>query len=128
MATSQGDLDHLMNVWAARNIRKYQEPDAPFTDTEHMHAVIDEVPFGAENWTTVTVQYSGELDDASPAYLRESYTFYMRDVLRSVEVMAESSDFDGKFDYVPYKEFGPDGRRRWSNLMSGQWAWRQAVR
>ena len=43
-----------------------------------------------------------------------------------VEKQLATSEFDGKFYYTPYQEFGPNGEYVWSTLMSGHWAWRIA--
>jgi hypothetical protein len=37
------------------------------------------------------------------------------------------TDFDGHWDYVPYMEFNHTGDRIWTNLMSADWASKQAV-
>ena len=36
-------------------------------------------------------------------------------------------DFNGKIDYTPNQVFGPTGKQEWSNVMTGNWAWKQAV-
>ena len=36
-------------------------------------------------------------------------------------------DFDGEIDYSPLQIFGPTGKQEWSNVMTGNWAWEQAV-
>jgi hypothetical protein len=41
--------------------------------------------------------------------------------------LLSNPDFDGEFDYVPYKEFEPNGDRRFQNFFSGDWVWSQAV-
>ena len=40
--------------------------------------------------------------------------------------MIPNPEFKGQFDYAPYREF-EDGTRRWTDVMSGNWAWKQAV-
>ena len=36
-------------------------------------------------------------------------------------------DFDGEIDYSPLQIFGPTGKQEWSNVMTGNWAWKGAV-
>jgi hypothetical protein len=43
----------------------------------------------------------------------------MRDLLGNPE-------FADRFAYTPYQQFEND-ERRWTDFMSGNWAWRQAV-
>ncbi|KAF8970179.1 hypothetical protein BDZ97DRAFT_1754178 [Flammula alnicola] len=38
-----------------------------------------------------------------------------------------TSDFDGQTEYVPYQEFNGRDDRIYSNLMSGHWAFREAI-
>ena len=42
--------------------------------------------------------------------------------------MLSNPDFDGEFDYSPYRDFLEEDERRYEHLMSGDWAWAQAVR
>ncbi|KAG0700978.1 hypothetical protein DFH29DRAFT_1069909, partial [Suillus ampliporus] len=58
-------------------------------------------------------------------------------ILRGSVIHAQSSticsatlDFKDEMDYVPYREFNGDGdnaKRQWRNMMSGNWAWDQAL-
>lgn len=41
--------------------------------------------------------------------------------------MVENAEYDREVDYAPYAELDKDGRRVLTNLLSGNWAWRQAV-
>lgn len=41
--------------------------------------------------------------------------------------MLENPDFDGEFDYAPYIDLDMNGERVWSDVMSGNYAWRQSV-
>lgn len=59
--------------------------------------------------------------------MEETYELNVCNILVVLEQQLATSEFDGKFDYIPYQEFDPQGDRVWSNLMSGQWAYQQAV-
>lgn len=43
------------------------------------------------------------------------------------EQQLANPDFDNHFDPTPYQEYDPEGHQIYSNLMSGQWAFREAV-
>jgi hypothetical protein len=43
-----------------------------------------------------------------------------------VHEMLSNPDFKKEFDYAPYREYR-GGKQRWSDFMSGNWSWRQAV-
>jgi hypothetical protein len=55
------------------------------------------------------------------------YEFNIRDILAVLEALLADEEFDRHFDYVPYEEYDPDSNRIYSNLMSGQWAFNEAV-
>ena len=42
--------------------------------------------------------------------------------------MFGTEEFDGKFDITPYQEYLPNGSVCYSNVMSGEHAYKQAVR
>ncbi|KAJ7668865.1 hypothetical protein B0H17DRAFT_1209910 [Mycena rosella] len=37
-----------------------------------------------------------------------------------------TTDFKGQISYAPHRQFNGEGKRVWSNLFSGDWAWKQA--
>ena len=55
------------------------------------------------------------------------YDMWFRDPHTLVHNLLSNPDFDGEFDYMPYKEFEPNGDRRFQNFFSGDWVWSQAV-
>jgi hypothetical protein len=60
--------------------------------------------------------------------MEEAYVLDARDALALVRDQLATLAFKDQFDYVPYREFNSKGERIWSNLMSAQWAYKQAVR
>ncbi|KDQ62230.1 hypothetical protein JAAARDRAFT_189576 [Jaapia argillacea MUCL 33604] len=57
---------------------------------------------------------------------QEEYVVHTRDSLSVMQSIVGSADFNGSFDYVPFEEYtGPDCQR-WSNFMSGRWAFKKA--
>ncbi len=103
------------------------EYDPIYKEHKALLDAIDAIKYGEANWKTFNVRYRGPLTPDSPAWQRETFTIHARDTLTVAEILASCPDFDGKFDYVPYEEYLSHDCRRVSNLMSGQWAWKQAV-
>ncbi|TCD71132.1 hypothetical protein EIP91_012080 [Steccherinum ochraceum] len=126
--TSQENFKELMNILKARNIQRNQdEDDSGFFDgPDDWLKTIDAIEYGETPWTSFTIRYTGPTTNDSPPWQRETYTVYTRDTLAVVRNMLSSADFAKAFDYTPFKEFTGPHRRRWSNLMSGHWAWKQA--
>jgi hypothetical protein len=59
--------------------------------------------------------------------MTETYELNVRNVLHVLEGQLADRDFNDSCNYSPYKEFDPKGNRVWSNLLSGEWAYREAV-
>jgi hypothetical protein len=73
------------------------------------------------------VQYNGPITESCPEWKRQRYVVYCRNTLQALSCMLRNSDYKEQFNYRPYREYiGPE-KRRWSNLMSGTWAWDKAV-
>jgi len=90
-------------------------------------ATIDQIDEGVIPWMTYIFWYGGPQPENPPAWMTGVYEFNVRDSLAVLEALLASDEFDGHFDYVPYKEYDPSGNRIYSNLMSGQWAFTEAV-
>ncbi|KAF8889238.1 hypothetical protein BD779DRAFT_1611042 [Infundibulicybe gibba] len=56
----------------------------------------------------------------------QDYEVWFRDPRMVMRSQLSNPDFKDEIDYSPLQEFGPDGQRLWTNLMSGNWAWQQA--
>ncbi|KAI0044051.1 hypothetical protein FA95DRAFT_1583919 [Auriscalpium vulgare] len=95
---SQGDINQLLKIWAAKAILHGHDGEF-FPDNDAVKAAIDEI----------TVEY----------------TVHTRNIRVVLHNMAASPDFDGKWETCPYQEFR-NGERRFANLMSDNWAYRQA--
>lgn len=59
--------------------------------------------------------------------MTDEHTTWFRDPLTVVKSILSNPDFAPDFDYGPYQEFVGE-KRRWTNFMSGNWCWTQAVR
>jgi hypothetical protein len=120
---SRGNIDILMELWATTT----GDGQAPFRDHREMLATIDAINGGDAPWQSFIASYSGtKPPNDPPDWMLKNYTVFFRDPLAVVRSIIANPDFDGQFDYAAYTEF-EGGKRRWSDLMSGKWAWKQAV-
>lgn len=55
------------------------------------------------------------------------YELWYRDPRKVIHNILANPDLVDGIDYVPYREF-QDGKRRYCDFMSGDWAWEQCVR
>lgn len=122
---SNRNVDTLMELWAAEAIQDGR--DAPFEGHEDLLETIDCITHGDAPWDSFEIGYTGTLPaNDIPTWMLEKYQVYHRDPREVVKNILSNRDFDGDFDYAPYREFR-DNDRRWSDFMSGNWCWKQAV-
>ncbi|KAI1782777.1 hypothetical protein LXA43DRAFT_1137866, partial [Ganoderma leucocontextum] len=122
---SQTNITFLLELWAADVVRYGGRP--PFENHSEMFRVIDSIAHGDAPWQCLKVRYTGPRPDGVvPAWMDEVYEIWYRDPRKVAQNMLKNPDFDGMFDATPYREFTKGGERRFGNLMSGNWAWRQA--
>lgn len=123
---SGGDIDELMEIWAAHSVLN-DGGDPPFLNKNDLYATIDNIQKGDAPWEAFSLQYNGPLADDSPSWKRATYRVFCRNARTVAHNMLSSPDFDGRFDYSPFQEYLATGSRRYSNVMSGDWAYRKSV-
>ena len=120
---SQADTDNLMRLWAATT------PDGrtPFRNHQDMLTTINAIDLGDIPWQNFSAKYSGTIPPTDPPdWMLKDYTVHFRDPLSVVRSIISNPDFKNQFDYAPYREF-ENGKRHWTDVMSGDWVWNQAV-
>lgn len=124
--TSTQDLNEQLRLWEAYNILKGNE-GTMYDSMKDVLSTIDDISLGDLPWSSFHVRYTGPIDEDSPSWKRHVYTVHTRDTLAVQANFLKNQDFAGAFDYRPFRAYTQGGSRQWSNLMSGQWAWKQAV-
>jgi hypothetical protein len=99
-----------------------------FESVADMEARIDEIREGAAPWYTYAFRYNGPVDESSKDWKHETYLLHTRDALDVAKNIAGNTDFNGKWDYVPYEEYTSPRNRRFCHPLSGRKAWKDAVR
>lgn len=126
--SSAAQMNTGFDLWRAYAI-KYGQPDAfRFKTASDIHNVIDAIPYGPKHWKTYQFGFDGPKPDNPPQWMLEKFELNVRDTLEIAEQQLANPEFRHLFDYRPYQEFLPTGERVYSNLGSGTWAWKQAVR
>ncbi|KAK0474073.1 hypothetical protein IW261DRAFT_1423188 [Armillaria novae-zelandiae] len=103
---SQGDINHLMELWNLSMLE--HEGFGPFQSCDDMYDAIDKIQLGGnvsyvlQIWTSLYQHLIGNTSHTSP-------------------------DFAKEFEMTPYVHLGPDGKRRWSEFMSRNFAWQHAT-
>ncbi len=124
----QSQVNKIMELWAASFLQAGSDASAPFANCREMHDIIDSVTQGDVPWTSFQIKYSGDIpDNNAPKWMTDTYEVCARDVNLVVANLLRNSDFNGDFEYVPYKECDAADTRRYCDYMSGQLAWMHAV-
>jgi Plavaka transposase len=121
---SASDVDELLEIceeWCTES-----GISSPFESHEEMHAVIDSSKLADIPWQCLETGITDPVDESAP-WTHTTYEVWYRDPESVVSMMLGNPDFDGQFDLRPYIDLDAEGSRRWSNVMSGNIAWRHSV-
>lgn len=117
-------IDDLLDIFAATSVTSGGTP--PFTNYKEMYDTIDTIPLGSAPWKHFDLHYQGEVTDDSPSWMTEHHTVWFRDPKTIIHNILANPDFKDEIDYAPFQEH-EGTNHRFENLMSGNWAWKQAV-
>lgn len=124
---SQGDVDTLLEVCGRSG------GNVPFSNHNDLYAAIDSLAVGDVPWESFTVHYDcGVVDDddipiSQPKWMSDVHEVFYRDPRLIVRAMLANPDYADSMDFGPYRAFDKDGARQYVHMMSGDWAWDQAV-
>jgi hypothetical protein len=120
---SAGNTDTLMKLLA-----RMQHDQYIFKNHSDMCETIDATELGDIPWQRSTLQYQGAIPvDEPPQWMSTEYEIFYRDPHKVLKNMLADPTFKHGFDYVPYQEFESGGDCIYENVMSGDWAFHQAV-
>ncbi|KAI0069218.1 hypothetical protein BV25DRAFT_1926438 [Artomyces pyxidatus] len=122
--TSKSDINQLLKIWAAKAVLQGDSGEF-YSDYDELVKTIDAITFGVAMWETFKVKYTGLITPQSPSWHHEEYIVHTRNIRTVLHNMARNPNFDGKWETRPYQEYFK-GERRFSNVMSANWAFRQA--
>ncbi|KAJ7159107.1 hypothetical protein C8R43DRAFT_1124740 [Mycena crocata] len=119
---AQSRVDRLSQLLAAL----YEGTDPPFADHKDLFSAIDAIQQGDVPWESFSVTYSGPLPEGEvPEWMTQKYEVWYRSPLGLFEKQLANPDFKDEMDWAPKRIF-KDGKRQFVDLLSGNWAWKQA--
>jgi hypothetical protein len=129
LQSSESQINWALDHWRAERIRCHgNEENLLWNNAQDMYNTIDSIKEGPSAWKTVKFQYTGSRPHGTPPkWMLESYELVFRDARAILLDQISLPVLDGHFDYTPYIQFDEKNQRVWSNLMSGTWAWDEAV-
>ncbi|KAG2052553.1 hypothetical protein BDR06DRAFT_983099 [Suillus hirtellus] len=127
---SAGDINKLMHLWGLGLTHHGDAP--PFVDHWDLYSTIDKTPIGDIPWQSFLMKYSADDDPNSnlTLWMDMTYTMWFCDPCTIIHNMLGNPNFKNEIDYAPYWEWkgtGDSATCQWCNMMSGDWAWDQAV-
>ncbi|KAK7012554.1 hypothetical protein R3P38DRAFT_3019709 [Favolaschia claudopus] len=126
LQTSEHQINTALDLWAA-TVTQFGKT-APWQNAAELYATIDSIQQGDMPWKTYQMRYTGPSPPSTPPrWMTQTYEVCARDLRAVLHHQLGSPDFKDAVDMVPYLQFNHAGHRVWSNLMSGDWAWKQAV-
>jgi hypothetical protein len=131
--SSAADIDQALENWAGRSMHESGIDSSPFRDHKDMLRAIDAIKVGEASWSSFDAGYTGNPDDMSAGFLRDRWTVHTRDIREVAHLMMANPEYNGHFDYTARREFVPTPgqpdtwERRFSDVMSGDWAWNESV-
>ncbi|KAF7359961.1 hypothetical protein MVEN_00723000 [Mycena venus] len=125
LQTSERNINTALDLWAASVMAS--GGDVPWRSAAELYATIDDIQSGDMPWKTYEMRYTGPLPaGAPPKWMTQTYEICTRNLLDVLHHQLSTTSFKDHVDMVPYQQFNHSGKRVWSNLMSGDWAWKQA--
>ncbi|KAF9063580.1 hypothetical protein BDP27DRAFT_1202988, partial [Rhodocollybia butyracea] len=100
---------------------------APFLNHQDILETIDSIQDGSAPWQCLETQVEDNLLPNAPEWQKASYQVWYRDPDTVIANILSNPEFADDFDPAPYVHIGKDGKCWWSDMMSGNFAYRQST-
>lgn len=123
---SKKKANRLLELLAATLIPHGAKPS--IRDHADLLRQVDSIPLGNVPWECFSLSYDGPPPETThtPEWKTSEYEVWFRNPRDVIHGILGNPEFNGHIDYAAYQEFN-DFQRQYSNMMSGDWAWRQSV-
>ncbi|KAI9436964.1 hypothetical protein H4582DRAFT_2111974 [Lactarius indigo] len=121
---SATNIDTLLQLWA-QSLSEFDSA-APFESHEDLYSLIDSSAHGDVPWECLVTTVPEDVDEGAPSWMRTVYEVWYRNPDSVLSAMLSNPDFHGLFDLRPYIDLNADGTHLWSDVMSGNIAWRHS--
>ncbi|KAF5346583.1 hypothetical protein D9758_013464 [Tetrapyrgos nigripes] len=123
---SQSDIDELLDIWFL-SLSKYGAESGPFDNHNDLLEAIDNIRVGGAPWKCFETAVDSNLPSDAPEWQKASYQVWYRDPDVVIANILSNPDFAKEFDVAPYIHLDKNGKRRWSDFMTGNYSWRHAT-
>jgi Plavaka transposase len=119
-------IDKALDLWAA-TVTVFGG-DVPWRNSRELYATLDSIQLGDSPWKIYKIRYQGPRPPGTPPkWMTQTYELCARDTRQVLHHQFKTTQFKDSINLTPYRQFDGNGERTWSNLMSADWAWTQAV-
>ena len=119
---SAGKINQLLTLLAS-----LYDGQPPFMSHQELYATIDTIKQGKIPWNSFSVAYNGVCPQWNPpAWMDASYEVWFRSPFQVLEGQISNPEYNDMMDFMP-KQVCRKGKCQYTDLMSGNWAWNQAV-
>ena len=127
LQSSESKINRGLDLCMAATLKCGGGSSPPWPSAQEMYSTINAIQEGNAPWKTIKFKYNGPCPPTPPKWMLETYELCTWDLRILLHQQLVTTNFSDKIDYVPYRQFNAKGDRTWSNLMSADWAWKQAV-
>ena len=125
---SASNITELLELWVHFVMRYSTDATAPFESWRSLYATIDTIQNGDAPWQCFSVNsLSDDIPEDAPSWQKQEYEVWYRDPDIVIRNLLDNPDFASLFDTAPYIATDTKGKRRWTDFMSGHFAWRRSV-
>jgi hypothetical protein len=113
-------INDLFQIWA-KTLSENQDPLCE-------QVAIDDLDLGGAPWSCFTVKYNGEIGegDVTP-WKHKNFEVWYRDPRTIMHNQLGNREYANELDFASKDVRDNNGKRRYSDFMSGDWSWRQSV-
>lgn len=127
LQSSEREINKGLDLWLATTLKAGDDTPLPWSSTEEMYKTIDSIQEGNAPFKTIRFKYSGAIRENAPGWMTQTYELCTRDSRVLLHSQLATTDFSRSFEPRPYRQFDYKNDRVWSNFMSGDWSWKEAV-
>jgi hypothetical protein len=119
------NVNLLLQLWA-QSTSQFGTP-APFKNRDDMHVFIDSLVLGDVPWQCLVTTVPEGIGEDALSWMHMPHEIWYCNPETVVSAMLSNPDFQGQFDLRLYVDINVNSTRQWSNVMSGNIAWRHSI-
>ena len=123
---SVSNINELLELWKLSVSKNGVDAATLYESCRSLYVTINAIQDGDAPWQCLSVNSMSESDDIpeqAPSWKRQEYEVWYQDPDVVIRNLLENPDFASQFDAAPYIAMDSQGKQRWTDFMSGNFAW-----